>query len=861
MAPGSVDKKPALPNFGLLARLGPSWFLGGKPMSSAPPPTKPAPRRSLLRRLLRVLLVALLVVAVLSGAGALWVRSLLLGSLPKLSGEIEGSGVAAPVRIERDALGVPTIHAQTREDLLFALGFLHAQDRFFQMDLLRRVAAGEMAALLGPTVVGMDRKSRVHRFRDLARRAVTEMTVAERRGLDAYVHGVNAGLEALDARPFEYYLLGQRPEPWESADCFLVLCSMFLLLQGHEHVHESALGVLHDVMPPALCDFLAPLGTEWDAPLEGGPIPTPPIPGPATFDLRSSSVAPGSRVRQNAGERTPRSGEPGYHLRSWLERPGVARGSNNWALTGSRTHHGGAILADDMHLDIRVPNTWYRISLRCPAAADTPAIQATGVTLPGGPALVVGSNGHIAWGFTNSYGDFSDLVVLDLDPADANAYLTPQGKKRFEKHQEVIHVHGGPDEYLEVVSTIWGPVIDTDHHGRKRALRWVAHDIEGINLGLTRLPTAQTLEEALDLANRSGGPHQNFTVADDRGRIAWTIFGRLPRRVGHDGRLPASWADGSRRWDGYLRPEEYPRIVQPAEGRIWTANSRVVNGEKLAKIGFGGYDLGVRAGRIRDDLRALEKASEADMLAIQLDDRAVLLDRWRDLLLKVLSSTAISGQPGRAEFRLHVAGWDGHAGKDSVGYRLLVHFREHVTAAVLEPLTEGCRKADPRFTWQDLPQQEGPVWKLVSERPAHLLPPRYKSWDELLLDAVDEVVADLQKQGPALAERTWGEENTTDIRHPLSKALPLVGSWLDMPSEPLPGGWSDVPRIQYPDVGASERMVVSPGHEEEGYFHMPCGQSGHPLSPHYRDGHAAWSQGQKTPFLPGPTVQTLVLKP
>src|SRR5262249_21606820 len=159
----------------------------------------------------------------------------------------------------------------------------------------------------------------------------------------------------------------------------------------------------------------------------------------------------------------------------------------------------------------------------------------------------------------------------------------------------------------------------------------------------------------------------------------------------------------------------------------------------------------------------------------------------------------------------------GHAGKDSVGYRLLVHFRERVTEALMEPLTAACRKADPRFAWQSLPQPEGPVWKLVSERPAHLLPARYKTWDGLLLDAVDQEVADVQKQGRALAERTWGEENTTDIHHPLSKALPLVGSWLNMPAEALPGGWSDVPRIQYAEGGASERLVVSPGHEDQGY--------------------------------------------
>src|SRR5262249_11935913 len=158
-----------------------------------------------------------------------------------------------------------------------------------------------------------------------------------RAGLDAYGDGVNAGLEALDNRPFEYYLLGQRPQPWEPADCFLVLCSMFLILQGHDHVHESSLGVLHDVMPPGLFDFLAPLGTEWDAPVEGGPLPTAPVPGPGVVDLGNNGPPAGSRVRQNAGNPSPRSGERGYRpaIDPWLERPRVALGSNNWAVAGS----------------------------------------------------------------------------------------------------------------------------------------------------------------------------------------------------------------------------------------------------------------------------------------------------------------------------------------------------------------------------------------------------------------------------------------------------------------------------------------------------------------------------------------------
>ncbi len=200
------------------------------------------------------------------------------------------------------------------------------------------------------------------------------------------------------------------------------------------------------------------------------------------------------------------------------------------------------------------------------------------------------------------------------------------------------------------MSTVWGPVIDHDHQKRPRAIRWVAHDTEGVNMGLLEVEGATTMEEAMRLANLAGSPHQNFVIADDQGRIGWTIMGRIPRRVGFDGRLPTSWADGSHRWEGYLAPEEYPRIIEPESGRIWTANARVVSGDMLAKLGDGGYDFGARAQQIRDDLLATEKASEADMLRIQLDDRAVFLERWRELLLETLGDEAVAADaaPRRA---------------------------------------------------------------------------------------------------------------------------------------------------------------------------------------------------------------------
>ena len=329
-------------------------------------------------------------------------------------------------------------------------------------------------------------------------------------------------------------------------------------------------------------------------------------------------------------------------------------GSNNWAISAKRTADGRAIVANDMHLGIRVPHIWYRASFVWPEADGATTDQRiTGLTLPGTPAMVVGSNGHIAWGFTNTQADWADVVIVDVDPHDKESYLTPKGPQKFVHHSEKIKVKDAPDAVLDVVDTIWGPVIETDAKNRPRVWRWVAHDTEGVNMGLLKLESARTLEESLRLANLAGAPGQNFVVADEKGRIAWTVMGRLPRRVGFEGRLPSSWADGSHRWDGYLKPEEYPRIIDPADGRIWTANARVVSDDLLARLGDGMYDLGARAQQIRDDLRKLDKANEADMLKIQLDDRAVFLERWRKLLVGYarLRGGRCRPAPGRAAGR------------------------------------------------------------------------------------------------------------------------------------------------------------------------------------------------------------------
>lgn len=824
-------------------------------MATAPPP---AARASRSRRALRAF--AFLAVLAAVAVAAAW-QALRL-SLPALSGERTLSGLGAAVTVERDVLGVPTVRAANRTDLARATGFLHAQERFFQMDLARRRAAGELSELLGAGAVEVDLDVRVHRFRPRARRVLEAAPAADRALIEAYAAGVNSGLAALGARPFEYFALRSEPVPWRAEDSVLVTLSMYLQLNDDRAQVDDARGAVHDLLPPALAAFLDPPGTEWDAPVEGAGFGAPPLPGPEVLDLRTAAPAKAARRDDGDAERIARAvtaGLPPALAQAWLTRPQPATtGSNNWAVAGSATRDGRAILADDMHLGLMVPNIWYRAAFAWREGDDERTI--TGVTLPGIPGVVVGSNGHVAWGFTNSYGDWFDLVELEPAPGDAQAYVTPEGPRRFETHRETIRVKGGEDRTLEVQETIWGPVLGKDHAGRLRALFWTAHHPEAANLRFTDLEGARTLDQALAIAATVGAPPQNFVCADAAGRIGWTILGRIPRRVGFDGRLPVSLADGRRRYDGWLTPEEYPRVVDPPSGRLWTANARVVSDEKLAKVGDSGYDLGARAGQIRDGLLAIEKATERDMLKVHLDDRALFLERWQRLLLGLLTPEALQGQPLRAQARGLLVDWGARAAVDSVGYRLVRGFRLEVEERLYSALTAAVRQKLPQFNGLDLNQREGALWRLVSERPAHLLPAPHASWEALLLDSFDKLLADLTKGERPLAAATWGQRNTTRIQHPLARAVPQLGRWLDMPREPLPGD-SNMPRVQGPGFGASQRLAVSPGRERDGFFHMPGGQSGHPLSPHYRDHHAAWATGEPTPFLPGPAVNTLRLVP
>lgn len=815
---------------------------------------------------IQLLLSVLSVLLLLGAAAAAWFWWAMRGSLATLDGTRGVAGLSAPVKIERDAWGVPLISAASRADAARGLGFLHAQERFFQMDLMRRRSAGELAELFGEAAVPADQEVRVHGFRRLAGESFALMPAAHRAVLEAYAEGVNAGLGSLRRKPWEYLVLRTDPGPWRPEDSLLVVHAMWLDLQDSQGRYEMTLRAVRLSLGDPALSFFAPRGDSWDAALDGSSFPAAPLP-PLRLKRRDDTAASPAPAPTFAGRDAAPPTEPRGAL------PADRLGSNSFAVAGEHTASGAALLENDMHLDLRVPNTWYRAAMAW-TDGDGEARRVVGVTLPGAPALVAGSNGRIAWGFTNSYIDTSDIILVETDSAAQFMYRTTRGWVEIVERTEAIKVKGGEDATVTIRSTEWGPIIGGPEEGRYYAVRWTAHAPEATDFGLMELENGTDVAEAVAAAHRAGIPHQNLVVADRTGAIAWTVSGKIPRRHGFDGRLPVSWAYGDRYWDGWLRPEEIPVVttdpgkipgaLAAPDGILWSANQRHVGGEAYARLGDGGYDEGARAAQIRDGLRELvssgKKATPADLLRVALDDRALFLERWKNLLLSVLTDEAVRQKKDRGELREVVRRWGGRSTPDSAAYRLVRAFRTHVHNQALNPLLGGAASSYAGFSPGRLISEDA-VWRLLQEKPVRLLNPDHATWDDLLLASADAVLADVVRERVTPAQFTWGRRNSLRMQHPFSRFLPkMISRFLDMPQDPLPGD-SFMPRAQSRLFGASERLIVAPGREEEGIFHMPGGQSGHPLSPFYRAGHRAWVEGEPAPLLPGPVRHTLVLEP
>jgi penicillin amidase len=796
----------------------------------------------------RRLALVLLVLGLLAMFGA-WL--LLRASLAQLDGRHASAALAAPVTVARDDAGVPLIRGANRLDVAWATGFVHAQERYFQMDLLRRTAGGELSELFGARALPLDRARRLHRFRARAVRVLAALPAADRALVDKYVAGVNEGREALGAFPFEYLLTGTRPLPWRAEDCLLTVWAMFIDLQGNQEARELARGWLREHSDAAQLAFLLPQASHWDAPLDGaGALPDAPLSDAA------SDTAPDTAPAWWGGA----AAQPAPLARS---EPGDMVGSNNHALAGKRSTTGAAIVSNDMHLGLQLPNIWYRLAFTVPDGQGGER-RLVGVTLPGAPPLVIaGSNGKVAWGFTNSYGDTMDLIEVRADAARPGQVRTPTGWERVLEHVETIAVKGGPAERLVVRETSFGPLREAG--ARTYALHWSAHDPQALNLNHLRLEEAATLEAALAVAAIDGIPAQNFIAGDDAGNIGWTIAGRLPRRSspGIEASFPLQADGADSTWNGLLAPEAYPRVVNPPDGQLSSANSRQLLGSGAALLGDGGLDLGARASQLRERLRRLApRTDEHGAFAVALDDRALFIASWRRRALDVLDKAGTQGQPRRAAFRrLLETSWNGRADVASVGYRLARDFMWALHDILFAGADAQMAALDPKATMV----LANPRWpyvlaRLLDEQPAGWLPPGQRSWRDVQLAAVDRVIAQFERAGIPMEKATWGARNTAAIAHPVAQALPALGSWLGVPPEPLAGD-ADMPRVAGPRFGQSQRMTVSPGREEAGLYNMPGGQSGHPLSPYFLRGHADWVRGRPVPLLPGPARHTLTLMP
>lgn len=786
-----------------------------------------------MSRILKRLSLALLLSAVIAlGAGTFTLWSLLRASLPRDSGEVAIAGLHAPVTVRRDARGIPVISGADYTDVVTALGFVHAQDRYFQMDVLRRTSAGELSELFGATTISNDRANRVHRFRRVATALLERLPAEHRAGIEAYTRGVNAGLADMGASPFEYLLLRTRPAPWRPKDCLLAHFTMYQTLSTGAR-DERTLDAMRAALSADLVAFLTPETTRFDCPLIGPPgDPNGPIPIPTDV------------------QRPTPDGEPVAAERHPL-------GSNGWAVAAQRTADGRAILANDMHLPLFVPNIWYRAQLQWGGSggAGRDDHMLVGVTLPGIHALVAGSNRHVAWGFTNVSGDFEDYIIVEPDPADPARYLTPDGSEPFGAVIEDINVKGRHPDRMELRSTRWGVISATDADARPLVLRWPALDPDIVNLALFDMPKARTVDDALAVMRRWYGPPQNAMLADSSGRVAWTVTGWLPRREGFDNRFPASWARPGVGWRGPLDESDRPVLVDPADGVVFSANQRAVPVERSRKIGYA-WSSGERAARIAEVLRASGNHTERTMLDLQLDTVSAKMRFYQRIALEGISADDAE----LAEARRIVESWNGRADADQAAFRILAQFRSRLSERARDPLLKPCASRDSKFRYVWF-QSDEPLMRLLEERPANLLPSGYADWPALIRDAF-AAAATLPAGASSWSDprASWGEANRARISHYLSLAVPALGPLLNMPRDPLPGHSTTV-RVQSSTFGASERLVVSPGHESDAILHMPTGQSGNPLSPHYADAQADWVRGEPTPLLAGPPESEFTLLP
>lgn len=774
----------------------------------------------------------------LLGAFVAIVAGYLYSTLPDLEGRKRIPGLIAPVVVISDNYAIPSINAENRLDAFSALGFVTARDRMFQLELFRRAAQGRLAEIFGPTLVPMDRRQRVFDFTGTAKKILKQLPLSQQQSLLAYSLGINAYLEQNQSQPFEFVLLGFEPSPWTPEDSILVAMNLFQALNFTSH-KEAMLSIMNRCLPKEVVAFITPDSDRYSQTLVGGQYsrrPQRPIPHQALRTL----------YKLNHSEN-----QAGFAIK-----PSELFGSNGWVVSGNKTADGRAILANDMHLPLLAPNIWYRAKIRYKNNV------LSGITLPGLPIVVSGTNRHVAWGYTNALADVIDLVTLETNPENENEYLGPQGWMTFVTTNETIHVRGSDDIDFQTRQTLWGPVSNRGLLGKPTAIRWTALDPNTVDLGLIELDQAKTLEDAFKIFNRAGLPVLNVMLADSQGSIGWTLTGKIPKRQGFDGSISQDWANSAIGWKGYVLPNDLPRIKNPESGYIVTANNRIIGKNYPYPIGHN-FANGYRASRIRHKLASMDNIKENDMLKLQSDSRSGFYDFYHDLAISVLNDQTLKDHPQLSRIKNYLSAWNGSAHADSYVFGVLFRFRRKLAGEIILPLLKPCYLADKRFyySWFNM---DTPLRQILSARSPEILPDpeAYRSWDEFILKVLIKTVSQLENEHNVqdINRLVWSDINPVRIAHPFTRAVPFLAKFLDLPLYPMSGCTFCI-NVMAESYGVTERFIVSPGHPEDALLHMPGGQSGNPLSKHYDDQHIFWAKLRAMPLEPKQERYRLWLTP
>lgn len=792
-------------------------------MSTLAEISTPKSRRSPVTRIIVWLFLAVLLVVAALVAYAYYV---VYSALPQLDGQVQIRGLSAPVTVTRDGHGVPAIEAASFDDLFFAQGYVTAQDRLWQMDMMRRYAGGELSEILGEDTLRLDREQRILGLRDAARKALEMASPRDRSFFEAYTRGVNAYIATRgDRLPIEFRILRYAPKPWQAEDSVVIANQMVKDLNYHYFFDALSREKILAKLGPELTGDLYVNRSWHDRP------PTvmredlqQPDNNSGTDEDDDDDDSPDNSVTQGKTPMTDPEGLP-------------VNGSNDWVVSGAHTVTGKPLLSDDMHLGHQMPNLWYEAHLR------SGALDVAGVTLPGMPYVIVGHNQRIAWGFTNVGPTVTDVYIENFNTQ--GAYQTPSGWVQPEHRAEVIHVKGKADVSVDVKITRHGPVITELVPGETRplALRWTLYD--GLHIPFFDVNSAQNWQDFRHAFSQLDAPGQNVVYADVDGNIGYQATGKVPIRAAGDGSLPVSGADNAHEWTSYISFEKLPSIYNPPSGIIGTANGRITPENYPNSISME-WECPWRTERIYHVLESGRQLSAADMLALQTDihSEAELFAAER-FVYAVDHAAKPSARAKQAADLMR--SWDGRMQASSPAPTIAQNSILELRRLLLEPklgnAPPGAAKADEVLSWKTYSWEMRSVWmeNILLHRPKRWLPEKYPNYDELLTAAVDAAVSgpDAPKD---LATWRWGVFNAVDIEHPVLGKIPIIRHWSSPGVREQSGSGYTVKAVT-PRHGPSERFTANLADLDESTLNTVTGQGGNFLSPYYMDQWKAWYEG------------------